>query len=189
MPQISKPYLSVVIPTLNEADNITELTVRIDAALAKHGIEYELIFIDDHSTDLTVKNIERLSTAYPIRLESKIGEKGKAFSLIQGFKLAKYPYVAMIDADLQYPPEALPDMIQMIMSDQADIVVANRQDSETGKLRRLTSNGFKRVFGAWLHGLKCDVQSGLKVFRRSIIDEVEVRPGPWTFDLELLISG
>lgn len=179
--------LSVIIPVLNEEGNITELVNRINRALT--GItDYELIFIDDHSTDNTRDEIRELASSFPISLYEKKGLPGKAQSLLEGFAKAKYELIGFIDGDLQYPPEALPLMIKKI-GKNCDIVVAKRNESQISFKRRLASRVFNLLFAKWLHGLSCDVQSGLKVFKTKILDEIEVSPTPWTFDLEFLLKA
>src|SRR5205823_1855719 len=115
-------------PTRNEEGNILPLIERIDKALTLKNISYEIIFIDDHSTDNTQTIISGFSSSYPITLHMKKGIIGKAQSLIEGFSYAKYDIICMIDADLQYPPEAIPPMMEKITKGNADIVVANRND-------------------------------------------------------------
>src|SRR5262245_15129291 len=110
--------VSVVIPALNEQESVEELTKRISDAL--QDCTFELIFVDDHSTDKTVQTIQELASKYPVRVEIKEGQGGKAYSLVQGFKHAKYDIVAMIDADLQYPPEELRPMIEKVVKKEAD---------------------------------------------------------------------
>src|SRR5712692_9217279 len=106
--------LSIVIPTLNERGNIEPLSARITDALQPSGIRYELIFVDDHSTDGTRDEITALPSEHRWQLFMKAGDKGKAQSLIEGFARARYDLLAMIDADLQYPPEALPALVDWI---------------------------------------------------------------------------
>ncbi len=180
--------VSIIIPTFNEEGNIQKLVKRIDNALKKGGIEYEIVTIDDHSTDNTVKIANNLADEYPISCHLKKGKKGKAFSILEGFDYAKYDTVGMIDADLQYPPEAIPEMVRKIR-DGAGVVVANRRYKGISPLRKLASKGFNFVFGRILHGLKCDVQSGLKVFKKQITKEIAVNPSQWTFDLEFLVNA
>ena len=103
--------LSIIVPTLNEEGNIETLLSRIDASLRSAGIDYEVVFVDDHSTDNTVAVIERCSDRYPIQLQFKRGHRGKAYSLLEGFSYAQHQLLAIIDADLQYPPEALPEIV------------------------------------------------------------------------------
>ncbi|HWQ59770.1 MAG TPA: glycosyltransferase [Candidatus Fimivivens sp.] len=182
--------ISIVIPTLNEAGNIPGLLRRIGRAFDGTGIEYEIIFIDDHSTDGTMDVIKRLSAEYPnVVCFLKEGKRGKAQSLIQGFAWAQFDRIGFIDADLQYPPEAIPKMFDLL-DHGYDIVVADRVQHDEGFLRTVTSRGFSFFFSRFLHGLSCDVQSGLKVFKRRIAHEVRIEhPSPWTFDLEFLLAA
>ncbi|MGI8419084.1 MAG: glycosyltransferase [Candidatus Levyibacteriota bacterium] len=180
--------LSLIIPTLNESGNILPLVKRINNALKENHTLYEIIFIDDKSTDGTQAIIHSLTRLYPIKLFTKQLRPGKAQSLIEGLERAKYDFLCYIDADLQYPPEVIPNMIDKILQG-ADIVVANRIDQQTSFLRQLTSKTFMYVFGRLLHGLNCDVQSGLKVFRKEVFEAIEIQPSPWTFDLEFLVKA
>ncbi|MEA1925806.1 MAG: glycosyltransferase [Patescibacteria group bacterium] len=180
--------VSVVVPTLNEENNIKELVERLDSVSKSSNVQYEIIFVDDHSKDKTRETIRKLSRKYPVFFHLKKGKQGKAYSLLEGFDYANFPYIAMIDADLQYPPEAIVPMLEKIGKD-CDIVVANRKNLETSFARKLFSRGFAFLFSRFLHNLNCDVQSGLKVFRRRVIKEVKVEPTPWTFDLEFLLKA
>ena len=182
--------LSVVIPTLNEAGNVGPLAARIRDALSPCSIPYELVFIDDHSTDSTEGQIAALQSEFPCRLYEKMGAKGKAQSLLEGFAHARYDILAMIDADLQYPPEALPGMVDWIRTGRADVVIADRQERRTSFIRRIFSRAFALVFVRLLHGMAFDVQSGLKVFRREVLDAVSMhRPSAWAFDLDFLVQA
>ncbi len=184
--------VSVVIPTLNEAGNIESLMRRLQRTFEDAAIAGEVIFVDDHSTDDTRQIIEKLQAEYkdtfPITLAMKQGKRGKAQSLIEGFGYAQYETVAMIDADLQYPPEAIPAMVEKL-SHGADIIVADRVLHDTNALRSFLSKAFVFFFARLLHDLHCDSQSGLKVFRKKILREVILDPTPWTFDMEFLLSA
>ena len=181
--------ISIVVPTLNEEKNVNNLVTRIDHVCHRLLVNYEIIFIDDHSSDNTVANLRKLAKKYPIRVCLKKGQPGKAQSLLEGFKLAKFGLIAMIDADLQYPPEAIVEMFQLIKSNQCDIVVANRTEQNTPWIRQIANKAFRSIFAKYLHNLSVDVQSGLKLFRKEIIDRLEMNPSPWTFDLEFLIQA
>ncbi len=187
---MKKYSVSIVVPTWNEEANVTALVERIDAALRKSETQYEVIFVDDRSTDQTRAKVVALSAKYPVRLLVKPDEieRGKAQSLMIGFESAQYELLAMIDADLQYPPEAISEMVAKISSG-ADIVVADRVDEKTTFMRRFTHWGFKFFFAEFLHGLSCDVQSGLKVFKKEIIERIQIKPARWTFDLEFLTKA
>lgn len=181
--------LSVVIPTLNEAENVCELIRRIDSALREHRIDYEIIFIDDRSKDATREKVLEMKKTFPVSVYMKKGLRGKAHSLVEGFALATKDYIAFIDADLQYPPDALPGMLEKALSG-FDIVVSDRRGAKNeGFLRRLASYVFHLIFSKFLHGLDVDTQSGLKLFRTEIAREVTVNASPWTFDLEFLLKA
>jgi len=181
--------VSIVVPVWNEEKNIPSLIKRIDKACNKAGISYELIFIDDFSTDETTTLLNEFKKTYPVTWYSKKGKPGKAFSLYEGFQKAKYKTLAMIDADLQYPPEVIPEMISLL-SDTVAIVVADREYEQSSQIRKVISKTYKFVFGKILFGLNTDVQSGLKVFKKEIFDVVQTKPASgWTFDLEVLYKA
>lgn len=178
------PKVSVVIPVFNEIETINELYKRLAKTLEKAGFTYELIFVDDHSTDGTPEFVRKLKKRN-VRVISKKGSKGKAFSLTEGFAKAKGKYLVMIDADLQYPPEEIPAIVSKL--DGADVVVANRREYKGGKLRKFLSRSFRTVFGKLAFGIDVDIQSGLKAFSRDVYEDLHFVPkSPWVFDLEFL---
>ena len=181
--------ISVIVPTLNEVDNVRMLVERIAANFDTADLDYEVIFIDDHSTDGTQAEIVKLAIDYPVRLRLKQGERGKAHSLLEGFAAARYDTLCMIDADLQYPPEAIVPMYQLMHSSGTDIVLTNRLDHGTSALRKLTSTGFNFVFTKMMFGFNYDSQSGLKLFKRKVIDDIILTPTPWSFDLEFIVRA
>lgn len=180
--------VSIIIPTLNEEINIYELVWRIDQSFREKKINYEVIFIDDYLRNNTVLEIKRLSIRYPIRFYIKKGKKGKTYSILEGIGRAKYALVAFLGADMQYPPEALPEMIDRI-NDGCDIVVANGVKQEMSLFRKILNQGFSIIISKFLHGFNCDTRAGMKVFRKKIIDEAEIYPSPRYFDLEFLIKA
>ena len=177
--------LSLIVPVFNEEDSIVELVNRIHSSLTKENISYEIIFVDDHSTDKTGAIIKYLSESHPIIYVVKKGKKGKAYSLYEGFEVANHDIVGMIDADLQYPPESIPEML--IHLKDSDIVIANRKKYKESNSRKLFSKSFRFVFGKALFGLDHDIQSGLKIFKKEVFDTIKFLPkSAWTFDLEFL---
>jgi glycosyltransferase XagB len=182
--------ISIIVPTWNEESNIQPLVERIDKAFKSHGFTYEIVFIDDNSTDSTVDLIQTFAEKYPITgLYLKEGKQGKAESLIEGFAYAQNKLIAVISADLQYPPEAIPLMMQELNRTKADVVVGNRKNYKVGFLRKALSRTFFFVFGRLLHGIRVDVQSGLKVFKKEILERVVLKPRDGSFDLDFLIKA
>lgn len=181
--------LSIIIPTYNEGKNIRELIKRIYRSFLGSGISYEIIFVDDNSDDNTVQEIKKFVQSLPIKIliKDKGIKKGKAESLLLGFKVAKYNSVCMIDADLQYPPEEILPMYEKL--EKWDIIVADRMFNKGETKRAFLSRGFRVIFGKVLFGLDCDVQSGLKVFKKKILKSVRLSPSKWGFDFEFLFKA
>lgn len=177
--------ISIVIPTLNEDENIRFLINEIDKYLDNN---YEIIFIDDHSKDKTVSEIKKLSNKYPIRVFMKKGKRGKTYSLIEGFEKANYKILGMIDADLQYSPSYLPKMINLI-EDGADVVITNRKEYNAPTYRKIISK-FSSGIITVLFGLNFDTQSGLKIFKKKVYENISITTeNEWTFDIDLLVKA
>lgn len=181
--------ISVIIPTLNERGNVEPLIRRLSNFLTHRQYIWEAIVVDDRSTDGTFQKLERLQEEglpiYPLR---KVGQRGKAYSLLEGFERAQFENIAILDADLQCPPEAIGPMFEYL-SKGADVVVANRRNTVGNPCRRLASWIFQEVFARRLNGLRVDSQSGLKLFRRRVLESVTLSPSPWTFDMEFLLKA
>jgi dolichol-phosphate mannosyltransferase len=181
------PTLSIVVPARDEAENLPVLAERIRVAIDGRW-DYELVVVDDGSTDGTPAVAVALGRAHPVVLHSRTGLPGKGFAIADGFAAAAGRIICMIDADLQYPPEAIPAMVHIVHTGRADLVVANRVVHDTDVGRRLLSRISYRLLQA-LHGLDVDVQSGLKVVRRAVLERISLHPDGWAFDLELLVRA
>lgn len=182
--------VSIVVPTLNESENVAVLVRRIAKSFQQSGVRYEIIFVDDHSTDGTASAIQKLAKRYPVSLYEKVGSRGKAYSLLQGFGQARYGVICMIDADLQYPPEAILPMYELMQSTGTDVILTERQDDmATSKLRQLSSKIFNLAFTRILFGFDYDSQSGLKLFKKNVLDNTKLNPTPWSFDLEFIVRA
>ncbi len=176
--------ISVIIPTLNEVANIAQLLTRLDRILTNAAIPYEVIVVDDHSTDGTTAAAEAITIEkeLPVRILTKQGQPGKSFSLMEGFAAASFDVLAMIDADLHYAPESLLDMIGRL--EDADVILF---DKRTNRLHsgRPVRKALGRLFAfviSMLFGIESDVQSGLKEFRRRVLEGMTAMPRRWSFD-------
>jgi len=116
--------VSIVVPTLNEEENIIPLVSKITAFAVPFQ---EIVFVDDHSTDNTRAKIRELSQAQPIRLIEQGGaDLGLAGAIISGARSAKGEILLVMDADLSHPPEQINDLLEPIFADRADLVVGSR---------------------------------------------------------------
>ena len=119
------PQLAIVIPTYDERTNIAPLVDRIAEAL--HGIEWEIIFVDDNSPDGTADEARLLAASdRRIRIIQRIGRRGLASAVLEGFCATAAKYVAVMDADHQHDPALLTNMLTIATRSEADVVVASR---------------------------------------------------------------
>jgi glycosyltransferase involved in cell wall biosynthesis len=167
------PEISIVVPGLNEGKSLPELARRIHAALAPLG-SYELIFVDDGSTDDTWQRIsalhEELSSVRGVCLRRNFG---KAMALKAGFKLARAPLLVMMDADLQDDPDDLPNFIAKLR-EGFDVVVGWKVKRQDPLNRRILSRIFNGTV-AWLTNVDLhDMNCGFKAYRREVIETVPI---------------
>jgi len=117
--------LSVVVPTFNERDNVSELVARIDRCLA--GIAWEIMFVDDDSTDGTLDVLRDLSRSNArVRFIQRIGRRGLASAVVEGILATSSPVVAVMDCDLQHDEALLPEMLEQLITADYDAVVGSR---------------------------------------------------------------
>jgi len=136
--------LSIVVPTYNEAQNIRELIERVESSLK--GFNFEIIVVDDSSPDGTADIAEELGGKYGnVKVIRRPAKLGLASAVLEGMKLAKYDAMAVMDADLQHPPELLPKLLEKAVEGY-DVVVASRyveggRTERWSTTRRMISRG------------------------------------------------
>jgi len=143
-----KPYLSIVIPIYNEADNLRLLYQRVTDALDKYGKPYEIIFINDGSKDNSYAILNELHQLRPtqIRVITFNGNFGQHMAIVAGFEKVRGEITITLDADLQNPPEEIPKLVAAIEAGH-DYVGGVRKDRQDTKFRRYASklNNFIRA--------------------------------------------
>ena len=118
--------LSVVIPTYKERQNIAPLLAALQASL--QGINWEVIFVDDHSPDHTADEVRALALSNPrVRILERIGRRGLSSACIEGMMASPAPSLAVMDADMQHDETALPEMLRLLQQKHLDVVVASRR--------------------------------------------------------------
>ncbi|ASJ10397.1 dolichol monophosphate mannose synthase [Thermococcus sp. P6] len=185
--------ISVIVPTYNERENLEELFERIDRAL--RGYDYEIVVVDDDSPDGTWKFATGLSDRYPVKVIRRTREKGLSSAVIRGFREAEGDVFVVMDADLQHPPEVIPELLRAIEGG-ADIAVASRYVPGGGVknwywYRRLISRGAIMIGRLALPKIRNvrDPVSGFFALRREVVENVDLNPVGFKILLEILIKG
>ncbi|HEU0215881.1 MAG TPA: glycosyltransferase family 2 protein [Stellaceae bacterium] len=130
-PAVAPIELAVIIPTLNERDNVALVVERLSRTLA--GIAWEVIFVDDDSPDGTAHVVRDLAGQQGnVRCVQRIGRRGLSSACIEGMLASTAPYLAVMDGDLQHDETLLPRMLAKIKAEHLDIVVASRHIAEGG---------------------------------------------------------
>ncbi|MRT17350.1 glycosyltransferase family 2 protein [Vitellibacter sp. q18] len=168
--------LSIVIPLLNEEESLLELYRWIAQVMQSNGFSYELILIDDGSTDGSWKTIQKLSAENPsvkgIRFQKNYG---KSQALHAGFAMAQGDVIITMDADLQDNPEEIPELYNMIAEQGFDLVSGwkkKRFDSVLSKNlpSKLFNYAARKTSGVQLHDFNC----GLKAYKKDVVKTIEV---------------
>ena len=168
--------ISVIIPLFNEADSLPELASWIGRVMSENGYSYEVIMVDDGSTDSSWEVIKGLSAADPLVHGIRFRRNyGKSAALYCGFDKARGDVVITMDADLQDSPEEIPGLFKMITEEGYDLVSGWKQHRQDNKLtKNLPSKLFnataRKVTGIKLHDMNC----GLKAYRKEVVKSIEV---------------
>ena len=168
--------LSIIIPLLNEQESLPELHQWIVKVMTTHNYSYEVIFIDDGSTDESWQIIEQLSEKNPnVKGIRFLTNFGKSQALHAGFAKAKGNVIITMDADLQDSPEEIPDLYNMVLNQNFDLVSGwkkKRYDSVVGKNlpSKLFNWAARKTSGVKLNDFNC----GLKAYKNIVVKNIEV---------------
>ncbi|MBF8194293.1 glycosyltransferase family 2 protein [Nonomuraea sp. K274] len=166
------PYVTIVLPCYNEQDHVIDEVERITRAMDSSGYTYELVAVDDCSTDQTLAKLKEAAAGYPnlrIRAFHRNGGSGTVRRI--GTQEAKGEIVVWTDADMTYPNERIPELVQILDKDPTIDQVVGARTSEEGshKLLRVPAKWVIRKVAEKLAGQKIpDLNSGLRAFRKSV---------------------
>lgn len=168
--------ISVVIPLYNEEESLPELCKWIDSVMQLHSFTYELILIDDGSTDRSWKVIEELKLTYQEITAVKFRRNyGKSAALNVGFAAANGEVVITMDADLQDSPDEIPELYRRVKSDGFDLISGWKQKRHDPLSKTIPTKLFNSVTRkiSGIHNLH-DFNCGLKAYRKEVIKNIEV---------------
>lgn len=191
------PLLSIILPTRNEAGNIHLLLSRIESATK--GIPTQVVFVDD-STDETPQVIREIGDLFPLTttlIVRKPEERtdGLGGAVVRGLQAAQAPWVCVMDADLQHPPEIIPQMLDRAQKDNADMVIASRRTAQSnarslGAVRTMISRSLdalaRLMFPSHLRRIS-DPLTGFFLARKEAIQVDQLRPRGFKILLEILV--
>jgi glycosyltransferase involved in cell wall biosynthesis len=182
-PHPNRPTLSVVIPACNEEESLGELLRAIERALDPANVSYEIVFVDDGSTDATLERLKAAErTNDRVRVFSFRRNLGKSVALRCGFQQAAGDYILTMDADLQDDPANFSRMFDQLVSTNSDLVSGWRKERQDNAVKKVSSRLFNRfmirmLFGTSFH----DMNSGLKLYRRDVARELPLYGGMHRF--------
>jgi dolichol-phosphate mannosyltransferase len=187
--------VSIIIPTYNERDNIHELLKRIQRSMEPLRDPFEILIVDDDSPDETWKIASDYSDSYPVRVLRRKGKRGLATAVLEGINASNYDIIVVMDADLQHPPEKIPELLSDVRGG-TDIAIGSRFLNPSGLAtfnvsRRIMSRGadlLARTLFRQIRNVK-DIESGFFAFHKDVIARANLNPVGYKILLEILVQG
>jgi glycosyltransferase involved in cell wall biosynthesis len=167
--------LSLVIPVYNEEESVQELAEWITRVCSAHRISFEIIFVDDGSSDSTWDKIESVAEVNQMVKGIRFRRNyGKSPALYTGFAAAKGDVVITMDGDLQDSPDEIPELVKMIRKEGYDMVSGWKKKRYDPLVKRVTSKFYNRT-ARWSSGIKLhDFNCGLKAYRLEVVKSIEI---------------
>jgi glycosyltransferase involved in cell wall biosynthesis len=168
--------ISLVIPLKDEEESLPELSEWISRVMIANNYSYEIIFVDDGSTDNSWNIIEELRNKNPNIKGIKFQRNyGKSAGLNEGFRAAQGDVIITMDADLQDSPEEIPELRRMIIEDGYDLVSGWKKKRYDNALTKNIPSKFYNAATRWMSGIKLhDFNCGLKSYRKNVVKSIEV---------------
>jgi len=157
--------LAVILPTFKERENVPVVLEALSKTLS--GIEWEVVFVDDHSPDGTAELVREIALQDPrVRIIERIGRRGLSSACIEGMLATAAPYLAVMDADMQHDESILPKMLERIKREQLDIIVASRNIEGGSMGKFVPSRVWLSQLGARISKLvcRCEVSDAMSGF-------------------------
>src|SRR3989338_2716046 len=174
--------LSVVIPVFNEEESIRELYEKLSESLVKLKKSYEIIFIDDGSSDNSLNVMKSLCKKNKdIKIYSFRKNLGKSYAFMVGFKKANGEYIATLDADLQDDPKSIKILYEKLVNRKYDLVAGWRRNRRDNIIKNISSSVFNKVVSVILNLKIHDLNCGLKVYKKEVAKELKLYGGMHRF--------
>ena len=186
---MSNSTVSVVIPAYNEEENIGDILLRTNATLKTIGVPYEIIVVDDGSSDET----RQRSMKYKATVLSNGTNRGKGYALKKGMQNANGSILITIDADGSHQPEDIPKLVVPLLNG-ADIVfgsrfIGKREQYSTKKLHIFGNRLFNFLIALLTGKRVTDSQTGFRAYKKKIIEEIEITSHGYEVETELTVKS
>ncbi len=187
---ISKAGLSIILPALNEEKNIGPLIEEIRTHFANSKMNYEIIVVNDGSTDSTGKILDALAAEDPsIHVIHHNGNKGYGISIRDGFDAGRYDYLFYTDADRQFRIKEIDSLLLLIHQENADMVVGYRVDRQDNAFRKFLSWCFNKTI-CIMFSVECrDIDCAFKLFRKQSYKLLHLSSDDFLIDTEMLANA
>lgn len=188
---VRRPSISLVIPMFNEEANIEHAIAYAVDALSEHASDYEIIIVDDASTDESPDLVQRATAGNPrIRLIRHDFNQKLGASLRTGFATARHELVLYMDADLPFDPEVLSRAIRAMNVTRADVISGYRFDRTTEGVKRTVYTIVYNWMIRLLFGIHVrDINFSFKLMRREVLESIQLRSEGSLIDAELIIKA
>ncbi len=191
-PQADVFELSIVVPTYNEAKNVPELLRRIARVVTQKDIRCEVIIVDDNSPDGTAQAAREVDVPLVVRVVERSGPRGLSPAVVDGINLARGTYVLVMDADLQHPPESIPELLAAVRGGAGFVIgsryVVGGEANEFGFYRILNSKIATLLTVPLVGRHVRDPMAGFFCLRRDLADAEQLNPIGYKIGLELLVK-
>jgi glycosyltransferase involved in cell wall biosynthesis len=176
--------VSIIVPAYNEEEGISTTLADVRLAMSRQSMEHEIIVVDDGSTDGTVDAVQRQEG---VRLVQHHTNRGYGSAIKTGIRQARYDWIAIIDADGTYPPEAMPSLLEKI--DQCDMVIGARPSADIPTARRPAKWLLARLAEYLAETRIPDLNSGMRVFRKDLaLSYFGILPSAFSFTITITIA-
>lgn len=183
-------YVSLVVPTYNEAGNVEELARRLFSVAVSNNIDLELVIVDDGSPDGTAGKAESLGYENLVVI-NRGGRFGLSSAVLEGFRMAKNDVVGIMDGDLSHDPESFPEVVKPVLTDESELSVGSRYvhgggTSDWGMARIIISR-MAGLMARGLTGIK-DPTSGFFFTKKGVLEGKRLDTTSWKILLEIIVK-
>ncbi len=181
--------LSIIVPAHNESDNLKLLIPQLVTALSRFGKEYEIIIVDNASTDDTQKTLKILSEKFPLIRTVFEKEKGFGGAVLRGLRESRGEVLGYIHADNQMKPEDILRIYQKLVQNDLGVCKATRVDRHDGVARWVISKTYNFLFRLIFRVRINDINGSPKLFTRNFFEKAKIESRDWFIDPEVIIKA